>query len=754
MEEVTPEDVKRSADDRKAPPITTTFTPEAVRGINLESPSLHRLVPNRHDAKGAKTIRELSTLLQEDKKHQASTYHEINDNFKIVSTALTAQKNTVKTFQNEFRDSYQKLKGVIDSFCNIGTIQDSIQHDVNAIKLDTGILKSDINDVQSKLEYVSTNLDASELQVEKLENEHTRLKKVLDTHEIKINGLGGAKLTAPSTSGPRWSIQELMQADEYPLLKATFDKGAHYSQFLKGLKDVTLKDDNIISIENFWEKIDCAMMSALNSNKAIGRFDALTEQYDSKTWLLPPHHHSYYEQALNAYNTYERSLKTFLLTDKVIDPIRCPNSYEQLILFKDTQDGFQLLFTIVKRSNPNIGGPSIDLNKLVDSVQPSTDQTILQFYFQVLEINNQIIKTNDTSGQSNRLLIRFTRILFEQNIFTSFMLNIQIKLNKFFNIQRNYNQVPPYTFADIYKHLLNCGVTSTTKILPVSSSNSDQVLPVAIVNSGKLSRDDVHRNISLNRNKDNRMNTSGYKNSTSPRIQKQDYVKKRCECCGLTNREVHQLIHKYHDGSAKNCILRGPEFIPDKHIRETVTQFNVKAKNMKRPPLPPKATLPSSPKVNLAHHVQDVHQDSDSEELFYSKLLEQEDSFYQEKEDEYLIYDHVDTAQEMSSSPDPNISPKVNMTQVHSSNADKIKIPYAPKTHSAANHYVESTLNDNQKDISDSIFQDMLDELTFTEKSTGLAMKAVNLSPSDMLPEQLLLQNSLDSTPAYSKLWN
>ena len=154
-------------------------------------------------------------MFQEDRKHQVSTYKEINDNFKIVSTALPAQKNTVKTFLNEFCDSYQKLKGVIDSFCNIGNIQDSIQHDVNAIKLDTGILKSDINDVQSKLEYVSTNLDASELQVEKLENEHTRLKKVLDTHEIKINGLGGAKLTAPSTSGPRWSIQELMQADEY-----------------------------------------------------------------------------------------------------------------------------------------------------------------------------------------------------------------------------------------------------------------------------------------------------------------------------------------------------------------------------------------------------------------------------------------------------------------------------------------------------------------------------------------------------------
>ena len=88
-----------------------------------------------------------------------------------------------------------------------------------------------------------------------------------------------------------------------------------------------------------------------------------------------------------------------------MDLIRCPNSYKQLILLKDAQDGFQRLFTIVKRSNPNIGGPAIDLNRLVNSVQVSSDQTIFDFYFKVLEINNQIRKTNDSSGQSNRLLL-------------------------------------------------------------------------------------------------------------------------------------------------------------------------------------------------------------------------------------------------------------------------------------------------------------------------------------------------------------
>ena len=333
------------------------------------------------------------------------------------------------------------------------------------------------------------------------------------------------------------------------------------------------------------------------------------------------------------------------------------------------------------------------------------------------------------------------------------MLKIQVKLNKFFKIQMNYNRSPPYTFADVYKHLIDCGITSTTKILSVSPSHSNQVLPVAIVNSGKMSREDVHRNISHRGSTDKR-NNSGHRRPFGSGLQKNDYIKKCCECCGLTNREVHQLIHKYHDGTAKTCILRGPELIPDKHIRETVTQFNVKAKNMKRPPLPPKATLPSSPKVNLAHQIQDLDQELDSEEDFYFRLLDQEDSFYQDKDEEYFTYEHIDDEQELISTPEPNVEPKVNMTQTCSPNETDHQIPYTPKLHSATRHHRDNSVTIDERNISHSIFQDMLDELTFTDRETGVAMKAVNLSPSDMLPEQLVMQNSMDSTPAFTKIWD
>ena len=175
---------------------------------------------------------------------------------------------------------------------------------------------------------------------------------------------------------------------------------------------------------------------------------------------------------------------------------------------------------------------------------------------------------------------------------------------------------------------------------------------------------------------------------------------------------------------------------------------------MKRPPLPPKATLPSSPKVNLAHQFQDLDQEHDSEEDFYSKLLDQGDSFYQDTNEEYFTYDHMDAEQDLTSSPDPNVKPTVNMTQTRSPNETDQQIPYTPKMHSATRHHRDNSVMTDERNISHSIFQDMLNELTFTDRETEVAMKAVNLSPSEMLPDKLVMQDSMDSTPAFTKIWD
>ena len=69
-----------------------------------------------------------------------------------------------------------------------------------------------------------------------------------------------------------------------------------------------------------------------------------------------------------------------------------------------------------------------DLIALVDSLQIRHAELILDFHTRMLEIQNQIQKQQDLTGQSNRLTRRFCRLLFEKQEYKHILLTIQTEL--------------------------------------------------------------------------------------------------------------------------------------------------------------------------------------------------------------------------------------------------------------------------------------------------------------------------------------
>ena len=51
-----------------------------------------------------------------------------------------------------------------------------------------------------------------------------------------------------------------------------------------------------------------------------------------------------------------------------------------------------------------------------------------------------------------------------------------------------------------------------------------------------------------------------------------------CEACGLTQRELHQLLRHIHTKDPNECYLRGPSFIKHKDVCERINQYNLKHK--------------------------------------------------------------------------------------------------------------------------------------------------------------------------------
>ena len=86
------------------------------------------------------------------------------------------------------------------------------------------------------------------------------------------------------------------------------------------------------------------------------------------------------------------------------------------------------------------------------------------------------------------------------------------------------------------------------------------------------------------------------------------YRPDRCTVCSLTQKEAHQQMKTMHDPcNPDQCCFRGPKFIEDKHIRESIMQYNLKHPGPPNPstpetkvtPPPQPATIPS-PQMNSA----------------------------------------------------------------------------------------------------------------------------------------------------------
>ena len=429
------------------------------------------------------------------------------------------------------------------------------------------------------------------------------MKKEIDKQAITLNSINFAK--PGRTDGSPWAISDFLDMANHPMLK-TIERNHQFHKLTPLLKDHKLKDDSITSMEIFWNKIECALLTTLCSIKAIDQYKEISTTTDLKSTLLPKSTHPQYSIALAGYNTYANCIHSFLVTDSTIDRTMSPIAYEALIIHKQSSDGFELLLHIAKSNSPHLGGDATDLNKFVDSLQFQPSETLLEFYHDAIKIHNELEATQETFGHRHRLTFKFCELLYNTAEYRPLLVDARKSL---LSIQRrfDYPSLPlPHTIQSIYLSLKHLNATHGS----VTPSQSYHNITIAnpIVNSGRLNKSDVNNNITS----------------------KQQYTVPRCEACGLTRRELIKFAIKCHNGDPSECCLRGPSFIKDKDIRERLLQFNVKRNKTngnKQLTPPPKASLPSAkvntaindtaPQDDIAHEIDDdsIHSSSSNQDF-------------------------------------------------------------------------------------------------------------------------------------------
>ena len=212
-------------------------------------------------------------------------------------------------------------------------------------------------------------------------------------------------------------------------------------------------------------------------------------------------------------------------------------------------------------------------------------------------MEQEIILQQDTTGHINRLTKRFLLLLNDIPLFQIHLTSMVKSINKFFRQPNHHTLTLTCTIDDIYEELYDTKIdlTLTTKSSTQMFHSPKPSTPH--IRSGRMQKSDMkHPHSTL---ADHNSHRSAY----PPRS---DNSPLTCEACGLTQRELHQLLRHIHTKDPKECCLRGPSFIKHKDVCERVNQYNLKHKTdtkvsydtslSKRPPKhasipPPSANL-------------------------------------------------------------------------------------------------------------------------------------------------------------------
>ena len=109
--------------------------------------------------------------------------------------------------------------------------------------------------------------------------------------------------------GVAWKLYS--DDETYPILKQ--DKMKHWSKYNDNLKNVKLEGDTLMDLQKFWNTLNTAFVSILNTNKGLGDYDKLQSTFSASDELVLPLRHTQRNQAMYLYENYTRVLRDHLL---------------------------------------------------------------------------------------------------------------------------------------------------------------------------------------------------------------------------------------------------------------------------------------------------------------------------------------------------------------------------------------------------------------------------------------------------------
>ena len=350
---------------------------------------------------------------------------------------------------------------------------------------------------------------------------------------------------------------------------------------LLNLIDITLDSDSVQSLAHFWDSINDALMSTLQTDKVLPDFITLRQGYDSKTILVPASTDARYQSCEQAYNHFARTLHSKMTDSSTINKDQSPRAYNELQANRVNNTGFELLCNIIFSLSPHLGGMSTPSETLVSSLQIINGENYSDFHCRATIIHNEILLQQNKTGQTNELIGKYIYLLYnlKDPIFHNTLHSTYTSWKKFKLKYDNHLMIFNYTLQSIYNNLTI--MEAPTKLLTTQEQN---IQSQSIIASTEIPNPIVNTSRVNSTQHDTRY--PGRQGTSYQRGQQhRGYIKPislQCTACGLNNYDIIKGINKIHSCKAQECPFRGPPYMPIKDTHEQLIQFGLK--NNSRPP--------------------------------------------------------------------------------------------------------------------------------------------------------------------------
>jgi hypothetical protein len=481
--------------DSDTPQVTLIGSPDAQGFTRVTRAATRKNRPHEspivHPEFNSPNSRHKSDETEEDQKPPAIASRSTDDKFDDIMKIMMSLQADLRQSHNRLDDLDGHL-GTIDS--NLEVIDNSVTHlklDVHAIEN----IQADEEKASSRRQARSSSGDAPSR--EENRSDFPRFSGYIGTrtslqHKVSpeeyykfVLPAGGnstssyVNVTQPIPNGTSTSHDSTGNGtQEHGLFALSSNTTIDLGKFMKTLDDLQLAGDDVLSLRDFYHGLRMALNTCGKHHiDILPMFEVLRPDSKFDSILLPSdadgqlNHTDYrYNSCLRMYHSFGQVILVALTTKKLITPALAPKAYSILLSNKNLNNGWELLWIILRKRAPHLGGTNIDVHDLITNLKIVPGESLAIFCNRAMQLEHTIVYSG-TTVPATRLFYKFMT-----NLMTCSNIRMYIA-TQYADLRRHITQFgenvkyPVATIQEIYEYLDQAQLDDAT-LTPDSTKTS------------------------------------------------------------------------------------------------------------------------------------------------------------------------------------------------------------------------------------------------------------------------------------------